>query len=49
MDCLICKNCLYDASVGGCVECLCEELSEEELEKYWTNGEPGCPYCKKQD
>ena len=40
-----CDRCKYywrDDSVGA-TECLCETMTEELLDKHYTNDEPGCP------
>lgn len=41
-NCTNCKHCWEDASVGH-MECTCEEMTEDEMEKYFTNAEDGCP------
>lgn len=46
MCCEYCVNCWRDDSVGA-TECTAD-LTEAELEKYYTNGEAGCPYYKEE-
>lgn len=42
-SCEYCKHAFCDPSVG-CVECECEDISEDEIVKYYENAEDGCPH-----
>lgn len=48
----ICENCVHcwrDDTVGERECMIAEELSEEQLVKYFENMEPGCPYYMTQE
>jgi hypothetical protein len=48
-DILRCENCKYfdyDSSTGTSECNQSDNMTEDETEKYYTNGEFGCPYCK---
>lgn len=45
--CMNCKHCLIDRSEP--CECYKQDvMTEEELEKYWTNAEDNCPYYEDE-
>lgn len=46
--CETCIHCFIDDSVGY-YQCVNEDLTETELEKYFTNGEDGCPHYEEED
>jgi hypothetical protein len=43
--CNNCSLCFCDPSVGN-KECECEDITEDELQEYFTNGKSNCPYWK---
>lgn len=48
-DILRCENCQYYNYDSSTVTSECNQydnMTEDEAEKYYTNGEFGCPYCK---
>ena len=48
-NCKNCTHCWTDDSVGD-RECLmAEEMTEDEIEKYYSEMEDGCPYHKTQE
>ena len=49
MKCENCKYCFYDSSVG-ISECgQYYNMTEEETDKYYVEGEANCPYWKEDD
>ena len=44
--CWCCKYFWEDFSVGAC-ECQCEKITEEALDKHFTDGEKGCPFYEE--
>ncbi len=47
-DCLSYLNCFADTGVGH-YECSDSDITENELQKYFTDGESGCPYFVKYE
>lgn len=45
--CDMCKHCWQDRSVNAS-ECFCEDITEDELDKYFVNGEKGCPHYEEE-
>ena len=45
--CDTCKHCWQDFSVNAS-ECECEEITEDLLEKHFTDGEKGCPFYEEE-
>lgn len=45
--CWYCKHYWEDRSVGY-AECECESITEEELDKYFTEDEKGCPHYEEE-
>lgn len=48
-DCNSCKYFSYDYSTGTSECCQYENMTEEEIEKYYTNGENNCPLYKENE
>lgn len=46
--CWDCKHYYEDMSVGYC-ECECDNITEEELDKYFTEDEAGCPHYEQEE
>ena len=49
MACYGCKYLEEDTSVNACDCKMCDELSEDDFEKYFCNDEDGCPHYAEQD
>lgn len=46
-----CCNCGFvfcDISVND-IECECPDITEDELQDYFTDGKPNCPYWKESE
>ena len=41
--CENCKYCFCDYSVND-FECTCDRITEDLLDRHFTDGKPGCPY-----
>lgn len=46
--CENCKLCLTDSSVGH-YECLCEDITEDEIVEYFEDAKNGCPHWVEDD
>ena len=47
-NCKYCNNDYYFAT--GTMECeKFDDMTEEDIEKYWTNEEDGCPYYECEE
>lgn len=46
--CDTCKYCWQDYSVNAS-ECECEDITEEEIDKYFCDGNDGCPHYEEEE